>query len=105
MIQNTNFAGEKSDSYSEKSLFEIFNYWKQKLISNESSLTESDSLYPESINNTKDKIKNKDVKRAFRRKNLIWKKYKVLLIQIDNEKSLYIITKLEIWLTWESKCK
>ena len=28
----TNFAGEKSDSYSEKSLLTIFNYWKQKLI-------------------------------------------------------------------------
>ena len=53
MIKNTNFAGEKSDSYSEKSLLAIFNYWKQKLISNESSLTESDSLYPESINNIK----------------------------------------------------
>ena len=59
---------KKSDSYSEKSLLAIFNYWKQKLISNESSLTESDSLYPESINNIKDKIKKKDAKRFFRRK-------------------------------------
>ena len=46
MIKNTNFAGEKSDSYSEKSFFAIFNYWKQKLISNESSLTESDTVVP-----------------------------------------------------------
>ena len=68
MIKNTNFAGENSDSYSEKSLFAIFNYWKQKLISNESSLTESDSLYPESINNIKDKIKKKVAKRSFRKK-------------------------------------
>ena len=68
MIKNTNFAGEKSDSYSEKSLFAIFNYWKQKLISNESSLTESDSLYPESINNIKDKIKKKVAKRSFTKK-------------------------------------
>ena len=87
MIKNINFAGEKSDSYSEKSLLAIFNYWKQKLISNESSLTESDSLYPESINNIKDKIKKKVEKRSFRKKNWIWKKYKVLLIQIDKEKS------------------
>ena len=65
MIKNTNFAGEKSDSYSKKSLLAIFNYWKQKLISNESSLIESDSLYPESINNIKDKIKKKDTKRSF----------------------------------------
>ena len=70
IIKNTNFAGEKSDSYSEKSLLAIFNYWKQKLISNESSLTESDSLYPESINNIKDKIKKKVAKRSFRRKKL-----------------------------------
>ena len=73
MIKNTYFAGEKSDSYSEKSLLAIFNYWKQKLISNESSLTESDSLYPESINNIKDKIKKKVAKHSFR-KNWIWKK-------------------------------
>ena len=59
---------KKSDSFSEKSLLAIFNYWKQNLISNESSLTESDSLYPESINNTNDKIKKKDAKRAFRKK-------------------------------------
>ena len=39
MIKNTNFAGEKCDSYSEKSLLAIFNYWKHKLISNENSLT------------------------------------------------------------------
>ena len=102
MIKNTNFAGEKSDLYSEKSLLAIFNYWKQKLISNESSLTESDSLYPESINNIKDKIKKKVAKRSFR-KNWIWKK--ILLIQIDKEKSSYIITKLEIWLTWEGQCR
>ena len=57
---------KKSDSFSEKSLLAIFNYWKQNLISNESSLTESDSLYPESINNTNDKIKKKDAKRSFR---------------------------------------
>ena len=44
MIKITNFAWENSDSYSEKSLLAIFNYWKQKLISNESSLTESGSL-------------------------------------------------------------
>ena len=63
---------KKSDSFSEKSIFAIFNYWKLKLISNESCLTESDSLYPESINNTKDKIKKKDVKRVFRKeKNII----------------------------------
>ena len=70
MIKNTNFAGEKSDLYSEKSLLAIFNYWKQKLISNESSLTESDSLYPESINNIKGKIKKKVAKRSFRRKKM-----------------------------------
>ena len=90
MIKNTNFAGGKSDSYSEKSLLAIFNYWKQKLISNESSYTESDSFYPESINNINDKIKKKVAKRTFR-KNWIWKKYKVLLIQIDKEKSSYIL--------------
>ena len=67
MIKNTNFAGEISDSYSEKSLLAIFNYWKQKLISNENSLTESDSLYSESINNSKDKIKKKYAKHAFRK--------------------------------------
>ena len=68
MIKNTNFAVEKSDSYSEKSLLAVFKYWKQKLISNESSVTQSDSLYPESINNIKDKIKKKDAKSSFRKK-------------------------------------
>ena len=68
MNKNTNFAEEKSNLYSEKSLLAIFNYWKQKLTSNESSLTESDSLYPESINNIKDKIKKKVAKRSFRKK-------------------------------------
>ena len=28
-----------------------------------------------------------------------------LIIQIDKEKSSYIITKLEIWLTWEGQCR
>ena len=59
MIKNTNFAAEKKWFIFRKSLLAVFNDWKQKLISNESSLTESDSLYPESINNTKDKIKER----------------------------------------------
>ena len=101
MIKNTNFAGEKSDSYSEKSLLAIFNDLKQKLISNESSLTESESLYPKSINNIKDKIKKKVAKRSFRKK-WIWKKYKVLLIQIYKEKSSYIL--LRNWkFDWHEK--
>ena len=52
-------------------------------------------MYSESMDNIKDKIKKKDAKLSFR-KNIIREKYKVLLIQIDKEKSLYIIAKLEI---------
>ena len=57
-------------------------------------------MYPESINNTKDKIKKKDAKRVL--KNWIRKKYKVLLIQIDKEKSSYIL--LRNWkFDWHEK--
>ena len=75
---------------------------KTEINLNESSLTESDSLYPESINNIKDKIKKKVAKRSFRKKFEFGKKYKVLLIQIDKEKSSYIL--LRNWkFDWHEK--